>query len=520
MIVRIGEAVIDCAVATTPEEFSIGLSETPSLEPGHGMLFACPVTMADKKWSFWMPPKMKFALDIIFISLDGRVSIIHENCQPGDKRYFTGTGRWILEVPARFCNSMSIHRSDKVEFEEEKEHEAMQSSDVLRTLSTAKKASYADENEWEITDRNGGRGIIRAARKNYGSLPQYECWHGRVYMRPFDAWFAWELCRPDGSVFDSGKVTYARWGFDEDGTNRLEECANAVDEAMEDCDEAFKDLIKNASKKAYTEAYNDRTLTVRGSKEAMDVIARMLEWIKAASAGGHSFDVVCDEQTAKEPGKFGIDGDGAFRIKSIELSAPTRSKSAQSVSPQDISLRPTHRLMKVREFVELGLLQEVNRRLLHPMGLALSVAIPDDGGDWAFNDAVYDCRLDPEGMIFAEEMLTQEFIQKYIRVETLFLAKKAAREAKFLTHIQGVPTSPVVGMPETVTELMPVGMDQIAQSTETEPYQRAPSIAPGTPSQERKLDQDSFDNQISDGGVKVEEGPVHDEQWNSPTRGA
>ena len=46
--------------------------------------------------------------------------------------------------------------------------------------------------------------------------------------------------------------------------------------------------------------------------------------------------------------------------------------------------------MSVKEFRELGFLQEVNRLFLHPRGLALEVAVGDDG-EMRFGE-VWDCR--------------------------------------------------------------------------------------------------------------------------------
>lgn len=54
--------------------------------------------------------------------------------------------------------------------------------------------------------------------------------------------------------------------------------------------------------------------------------------------------------------------------------------------------------MEVAEFRRLGLLQEVNRRFLHPCGLALEVTIEPDGTE-KFG-RLWDYRDDPEGMLF------------------------------------------------------------------------------------------------------------------------
>lgn len=56
--------------------------------------------------------------------------------------------------------------------------------------------------------------------------------------------------------------------------------------------------------------------------------------------------------------------------------------------------------MSVAEFREKGYLQEVNRRLLHLCGIALSVTIDDDGTE-SFGP-IWDYRDDPEGLVFGE----------------------------------------------------------------------------------------------------------------------
>jgi len=59
--------------------------------------------------------------------------------------------------------------------------------------------------------------------------------------------------------------------------------------------------------------------------------------------------------------------------------------------------------MTVKEFHELGYVQELNRIFLHPLGLALEVIVDPDGTE-RFGD-VWDCRDDPDGMIFGPDMI-------------------------------------------------------------------------------------------------------------------
>lgn len=50
----------------------------------------------------------------------------------------------------------------------------------------------------------------------------------------------------------------------------------------------------------------------------------------------------------------------------------------------------------IAEFRRLGYVQEINRRFLHPLGLAIEVVIDDDGNESL--GGVWDYRDDPEGI--------------------------------------------------------------------------------------------------------------------------
>lgn len=56
--------------------------------------------------------------------------------------------------------------------------------------------------------------------------------------------------------------------------------------------------------------------------------------------------------------------------------------------------------ISVKEFRRLGYLQELNRRFLHPLGLALSVKVREDGTEVLAE--IWDYRDDPEGIRFVQ----------------------------------------------------------------------------------------------------------------------
>lgn len=59
--------------------------------------------------------------------------------------------------------------------------------------------------------------------------------------------------------------------------------------------------------------------------------------------------------------------------------------------------------MPVKEFRQKGYLQELNRRFLHPLGLALEVIVHEDGSE-SFG-GVWDAQDQPEGIIYDPTML-------------------------------------------------------------------------------------------------------------------
>lgn len=99
------------------------------------------------------------------------------------------------------------------------------------------------------------------------------------------------------------------------------------------------------------------------------------------------------------------------------------------------------RKMNIKEFRQKGFLQEVNRLFFHPLGLAPEVAVdwPEGITDEEISEynsvfdhpnavwklgGIWDYTDDPEGMLFAQNMIDKDKIKS---VESLRESKKAAR---------------------------------------------------------------------------------------------
>jgi len=94
--------------------------------------------------------------------------------------------------------------------------------------------------------------------------------------------------------------------------------------------------------------------------------------------------------------------------------------------------------LSVKEFRQLGLLQEINRRFLHPRGLAMSFELNDDGTE-SFG-VIWDCRDDPEGIIYnlrdSDKERLQLFRNKRVSVTALLksLSKSRIKELGYLVE--------------------------------------------------------------------------------------
>lgn len=85
--------------------------------------------------------------------------------------------------------------------------------------------------------------------------------------------------------------------------------------------------------------------------------------------------------------------------------------------------------MDIAEFRREGYLQELNRRFLHPLGLALEVAVEDDGTERL--GGIWDCRDDPAGVYYGEIDWP-----KFDRIERLWREREPGRVARIGDMVQ------------------------------------------------------------------------------------
>jgi uncharacterized membrane protein (UPF0127 family) len=104
---------VKAEVVSSPEKLYLGLSHRHALPPGRGMLFIMPTAEIQQ---FCMRG-MRFAIDIIWIG-EGQVAGCQTNIPPDDPRTLTSPVpvKYVLEVPAGFCDTHRITTRDQVTF--------------------------------------------------------------------------------------------------------------------------------------------------------------------------------------------------------------------------------------------------------------------------------------------------------------------------------------------------------------------------------------------------------------------
>lgn len=88
----------------------------------------------------------------------------------------------------------------------------------------------------------------------------------------------------------------------------------------------------------------------------------------------------------------------------------------------------------IKEFRDFGWVQEINRLMLHPAGLALEVNVDEQGNETL--GGVWDYRDDPEGIAYGEGYGLDR--EKAERVAEAMCSKAAERFKRFGSNVQFV----------------------------------------------------------------------------------
>lgn len=106
---------VDVRIAESRQQKIVGLSETPTLRNGSGMLFP----YEESTEHTYVMRGMDYPLDIVFVGADGRINAIESAPAPGPNEdgndiQRTGTGKYVLEVPRGWMESHGIDVGHRV----------------------------------------------------------------------------------------------------------------------------------------------------------------------------------------------------------------------------------------------------------------------------------------------------------------------------------------------------------------------------------------------------------------------
>jgi len=108
---------INSEIADSADTRALGFMFRKKLSEHHGMLFIFP---SENVYAFWMK-NMEFALDIIWVSGEGKIVDISKDCLPCGKTYCTSIvpvskAKYVVEVNSGFCQRHNIKIGDQIKF--------------------------------------------------------------------------------------------------------------------------------------------------------------------------------------------------------------------------------------------------------------------------------------------------------------------------------------------------------------------------------------------------------------------
>ena len=110
---------VTAAIAETPDQRYLGLSDAESLPEDGGMLF---VYDAPRESLTFVMREMAFGIDIVYADAEGTVTRIHNAPAPGpeedgDQQRYPGSGQYVLEVPYEWTERHGVDVGDVLSFE-------------------------------------------------------------------------------------------------------------------------------------------------------------------------------------------------------------------------------------------------------------------------------------------------------------------------------------------------------------------------------------------------------------------
>jgi len=107
------------------------------------------------------------------------------------------------------------------------------------------------------------------------------------------------------------------------------------------------------------------------------------------------------------------------------------------------------KMMDLQEFIDKGYQQEIHRRFLHPLGLAMPMKPNPDGEGWILY-GIKDHRNEPEGIVFTPKQIPLEVAMAKAELVAGEFEKRAfVRNKVFGFTIQPVGVEPIMDVVDT-----------------------------------------------------------------------
>lgn len=90
--------------------------------------------------------------------------------------------------------------------------------------------------------------------------------------------------------------------------------------------------------------------------------------------------------------------------------------------------------ISISEFRDKGYLKELNRRFLHPLGLALEVVIDDETGEEKLG-GIWDMRSDPEGIYYDLQNSSNKRISDFQKAEEFIDNELESRKQRRIENL-------------------------------------------------------------------------------------
>jgi hypothetical protein len=117
-------------------------------------------------------------------------------------------------------------------------------------------------------------------------------------------------------------------------------------------------------------------------------------------------------------------------------------ESNTETNSSGLAQQPINRIADPSAFLcDSGLLFKINKEVMHPLGLALAVVVDTINNDRFVKIEIWDCRDDPDGMLFGSDLYKMGFakLEKYMNDHGYSALDSRAERLGFVVQTEPEP---------------------------------------------------------------------------------